>query len=363
VWDKKNRYFITADNLEYFKKTAGDIEVLKGKVADILEPSAHLSRRETKTRITIGDVPLHPESYSPFIPVMAQPSLFMALVPADKALEVVRKIKCKYEEEMGKVRDRLPLHVGVVFAPRRTPVRALLEAGRRMLEMPDRWEKWKIKTNEPDATYHNVAFENGVSWKIRAVMGDDVTPDRWYPHFLRRLAESKNKQNLAITVLKHGRDLDKGDEVYVRPSRFDFEFLDTAGRRFEISYDSNGRRRGTGVRPFLLENLNELDNLWDWLIDEKKTGRKKLSTSHLQHLESTLASYVTEWFDGDIAKAARDTTYQTFAKSVLHRLDPKWWKSLGEEQKKIFEAAVTSGLIFDLLELRMHILKEKSDTD
>jgi len=34
---------------------------------------------------------------------------------------------------MGKVRNRLPLHLGVVYAHRRTPLRAVLGAGKRML--------------------------------------------------------------------------------------------------------------------------------------------------------------------------------------------------------------------------------------
>ena len=39
---------------------------------------------------------------------------------------------------MGKVRNRLPLTLGVVYGGRRTPLASLLDAGRRMLRHPAR---------------------------------------------------------------------------------------------------------------------------------------------------------------------------------------------------------------------------------
>lgn len=358
VWTGK--HFLSADNLEYFNKTGGDVDNLDGKTVDIYEPSAHLSRRKRKASVTIRTRP-HKETYSPFIPILAQPSLFMALIPAKQALEVAQRIKEKYEKQMGKVRDRLPLHIGLVFAPRRTPVRALLEAGRRMLKMPEKWESVNVQHIDHDAKDHKVTFTNGAVWAIPAVMGDGTTPDQWYPHLLRRepmagedLSESK--------PWDHAKDLQVSQSVWVRPSRFDFEFLDTAARRFEISYDGNGNRRGSATRPFLLEDLSKLDELWDLLVGLESTGKKKLSTSHLQHLESSLTSYITDWFNGDVARAAQCRTYQTFATDTLHQLDTKWWKEISKDEKKkyILDDAVKSGLILDLLDLRMHILKEKS---
>ncbi|MBU1247394.1 MAG: hypothetical protein KKB70_01745, partial [Proteobacteria bacterium] len=53
-------------------------------------------------------------------------------------LAVAQAIKEKYEREMGKVRNRLPLTLGAVYFGRRTPLAAALDAGRRILRHPAR---------------------------------------------------------------------------------------------------------------------------------------------------------------------------------------------------------------------------------
>ena len=72
----------------------------------------------------------------------------MVIVPADKALQVMRAIKEKYEKEVGKVRNRLPMVAGIVFADARTPLSAILDAGRQILNQPVPYEQWKIKRFE-----------------------------------------------------------------------------------------------------------------------------------------------------------------------------------------------------------------------
>lgn len=350
--------FLTADNLNYFEKNSGTLDSLDGKTVNIYEPAAHLSHRKSKASITIHTQP-HKETYSPFIPILAQPSLFMALIPGNQGLEVAQRIKEKYEKQMGKVRDRLPLHIGLVFAPRRTPVRALLEAGRRMLKMPEKWESINVEHIDHDAKDHKVTLANGAVWKIPAVMGDGTTPDQWYPHLLKR--EPMTDEDLSESKpWDHAKDLQVRQPVCIRPSRFDFEFLDTTARRFEISYDSNGRRRGSANRPFLLEDLSKLNDLWDLLVGSERTNRARLSTSHLQHLEGALTGYINDWFNGDVARAKQCSIYQMFATDTLHQLDKDWWKGISEDNKVNLDDAVKSGLILDLLDLRMHILKEKS---
>ncbi|MDD4249901.1 MAG: CRISPR-associated protein Csx11, partial [Methanosarcina sp.] len=127
--------------------------------------------------------------YVPAIPIMAEPSVFMAIVPADKALEISRLIKIKYEKEMGKVRNRLPLSLGMVFAKSRTPLAALMDAGRKMLrksnkERSVKEDKWILKENpiENDKLI-TLKFNNGIKWEVLSKMGDDITPDIWYPFF------------------------------------------------------------------------------------------------------------------------------------------------------------------------------------
>lgn len=372
VWDPAGEgRLITAENLAYARKilAVGDlVEYLQGRSLTLVEPSAHLTRRERKAAARVGAVESLAEAYSPAIALLAEPAIFLAMAPANKTLAVARKIRQKYEQEMGKVRDRLPLHLGLVFAPRRTPIRALLEAGCNMLKMPDRWRTWQIAdvtpAGDPDSLPANgikaVKFANRVCWQIPCAMGDfkiegkDATGtlDVWHTHFLT--AEPQNDAALATRPL---RELSSGDQVCVRTSLFDFEYLDTTGRRFEISYNEAGRRRGAAHRPFLLEDLERFERLWEALV--KSTP--PLSTSQLRNLEGMLLGRMTEWQVGAAEPIDNDETYKSFARDVLHRLDKSWWRALSETQRAELEAAVGGGEILDLLDLRMHILKEPKE--
>ncbi|MEW6735565.1 MAG: hypothetical protein AB1489_30015 [Acidobacteriota bacterium] len=410
VWDPANQYFITCENLDYFCNIAAikNIVELKDKVTkthsiNIYEPASYLlsQKKLAKFNVTPNGVKLHGETESncssPFIPILASPSIFMTLVPADKSLLVIKKIKEKYEIEMGKVRDRLPLHTGIVFAHHRTPMRALLEAGRRLLEMPDnKWEQWEIsetrffspsktplsressfQDNPHLGTHWKIIFKNQIAWDIPVFMGDSKTKDQWYPYMfadnnshpdarknLESWWENPDRHKIPIPETIHIEELKAGNKVFVYPSRFDFEYLDVAARRNEISYTIDTQtnvchRRERPARPFQLEDFDRLEELWKWMTVDKK----KLTTSQLQQLETLLTGYITEWFNGDLIRASQSQTFKEFAQNILRRLNPAWWKSLDEEKQNAFNEAVGNGLLLDVLELYIHILKEKSEEE
>lgn len=354
---------LTADNLDYAQQllAVGDLRTyMTGKSFSLHESSGHGSQRRRRVTVKIADAPPVPVElrYAPAITILSEPALYLALVPADKALAVAQHIRGKYELEMARVRDRLPMQVRLVFAPRRTPMRALLEAGQRMLKLPlKQWEPWEIDALASMLTAEGcrvLPFKNGITWKVPVKMSDydhaaaTGTADDWYPHFLT--AEPRLNQPLE---LKHAHELNPGDKVLVRPSRFDFEFLDTTGRRLEISYDE-GRRRGIPTRPFLLEKLGEFEELWRALTG----GARKLGKSQLQNFEGALVERATAWHNSDWRAALADPVFQQFAEDMLHRLDQGWWNSLQAEQKQLLEHAARDGTLLDLLNLRMHILKE-----
>jgi hypothetical protein len=368
VWDPEQKRFITTENLDYVRKLLGVrswIDSLKEKSFTVYEPSAHLTQRESRISINIEKVEEVSNAYSPAITLLTEPAVYMALVPADKALGVAQFITEKYEREMSKVRDRLPLHLGLVFAPRRTPIRTILEAGGRILNMPNGWESWHVchassSKNEHSAVdeYRTITFANGVAWQMPLTVGDlsnskSGAPDNWYPHILRH--EPAPEEDLSATRFwAHAREINEGDAVYVRPSLFDFEFLDTNVRRIEISYDETGRRRHYSNRPFFLEELEHIDDLWQALVG----GERKLSITQLENLEGMLLGRITEWHGGSIAQASEDEAYRQFALAVLHRLDKSWWRAINQEQRGMLEQWVQKGKLLDLLDLMMHILKE-----
>lgn len=369
VWDKPNGRFLTAENLGYFvqrwQKTSEElIGWLQGQAFNVLEPSEFGKPGQLlfKTRIERVETL---EGYRPDIPLLAEPSVCMILVPADKALALAYEVKREYEKQMGRVRDRLPLYLGLVFCQRRTPVRAVLEAGRSMLDMAGQfdmisgqgWEGWRlVAKNSPSPDQYELVFDNDIVWQIPVLAGDCKTEDKWYS----RLYEG---DNWARKQAKHVNDLrvrsvsipsDRGWKLWVRPSRFDFEFLDTTGRRFEIHYDEHGRRPRR-TRPFYLEDLDRLETLWGCYVARlAKTQRHQV----IRTIEATREVWYGQGNDGN---SSTDAVFRQLVADTLSGASwPKGqsWHSIPSEwQEKLIQAGVR-GELADLAELHMEILKE-----
>jgi hypothetical protein len=311
----------------------------------------------------------------------------MALVPAEKSLEVIKAIKTKYEREMGKVRNRLPLHLGVVYFQRRTPLRSALDAGRQMLsyKAPDDQQLWQVSKSQcplpPEAHAQGndiKQFEKTIeltltrehytiTWSVPSYMGDRTTEDVWYPYVFLETNGDDNQVNGRQRAIKsqrpgttdpcwlvHAGDLKEGDWIYFTPSTFDFEFLDTTARRFEIYYDENGRRPRR-TRPFYLEDLDRFDILWKIL--------QNLETSQRHQVIHTIEATREMWYGQDEeSQSVNDSVFQQFVEDTL--ANATWskeqpWKSIPKEQQIQLIDAGVRGELADLAELHMEILKER----
>jgi len=387
LWDGK--CFITCDNLDYLNslmrlKKVQDI--LKQGETFLIEASDDTGKRHQLDSITLSQdaAPIADSSFVPALPLLAEPRVFMALVPADKALEIISQIKTKYEREMGKVRNRLPLHLGIVFAPRPTPLRAVLDAGRAMLERQTVAGVWEVlccarkmvskgdsppPRFQPDqagqfAEWYEVTLQRDdqcLTWHIPASMGDGQTEDLWYPYvFLddptepttrKRYFKSRNPWKGCDGWLVHAAELQVGDRVWFTPATFDFEFLDTTTRRFEIHYDDHGRRTTRRTRPFYLDDLERFDRLWEMFL--------RLSAAQRHQVVRTIEATREEWFGQD--RNSTSVTDQVFRQFVHDTLaGAGWdWKALPQHIRDQFVAAGVRGELADLLELRMEILKEE----
>jgi len=424
--------FITADNLERVAFLLSPTEKLSGNYRDAAErvfdrlieennkekrgiqveaPTGYGNPAKVLGRLRLPDglkfeQALDRIAYIPAVPILVDPETFMAIVPASKALDVVRSmkkgpkeenekqlgIKEQYEEQMGKVRNRLSITVGIVFASRRTPLPAILDAGRHMLERSasdeDRdenqvWgEEWEIvsvdpplppdtwpsqvtlklkKVNEPgketkgsDADRGDTGDllkeeEQSLTITIPTVMGDKTTRDEWFPYW-------RMKSPVPDSWV-HVCDLHAGDVVYFTPSRFDFEFLETAAQRFEISYEGD-KRRGSKhpSRPYYLEELDEIDLLWKTLANPGG-----LTTTQIHNLIENIEGTRLEW-QGHWNKKA-------FEQIVCDALNEAGWGVKDKHPardsqlfQKLHRAAV-SGQLADVIELYMRILKEKPKRD
>jgi CRISPR-associated Csx11 family protein len=397
VWDDANQRFITCDNLDYLAKpeqlgrpVRDALLAQKGTELTLEEPVGYGAKNKVWGTITITDVQELPDRYVPAIPILAEPRTFMALVPADKALEVVKAIQEKYEREMGKVRNRLPLTLGVVYFGRRTPLAAALDAGRRMLSRKaspvDEWcvvadvqrQTGPLPTEKQNLSRGTRQFqewfavqlkhqrsERSLTWYVPAVMGDGQTDDQWYPyvpwvhdrdgksdpsqateprHRYFQAPDLWTRQNVWMV---HAGELKEGDLVYFTPSTFDYEFLDTTARRFEVSYDASGQRRGPErrQRPYLLEQLDELEQAWQDI--------SRLSKSQIHAVISTIETKREMWQKPSGAGALALPGADVFRQFVCDTL-----REAGVYSDSL-ERAALSGMLRDALEIHLEIMKEE----
>ncbi len=400
--------FWVIENLEYLDKVYGRSfhEIVKS-LADrkesltIYEPTEYGRPGETRATLTINaedGVQRVEKAYLPLIPILAEPRTFMALVTAESAFDVLQAIKTKYEREMGRVRNRLPLHLGVVFADSHQPLRTLLDAGRRMLKRVSAASMWRVGNAvhrfatrdalplrfQKDiqgqfAAWIELSLErNGrqITWYVPLRMGDGRTPDLWYayafipeeerqpPRGRAWYYKTQNPWNARHPWVVHVAHLRWDDRIYFTPATFDFLWLDHGGRRFEIAYDEHGRRRGTLHRPYLLDELEDLETCWRWLAGEKRqvNGRtasiRRLSGRQLHQIRDLIETKRAEWFENP-EDSLRDETFRRFCADALQNAE--WTtKPTTKEMRRLVQWAV-SGLLADAVELFYHIMKQRPE--
>ncbi len=388
MWvNEGNRSFLlSTDNLGYIAKQLGADEdiyshsaaaaifvedyikcqfVEKGKAPNLWNPE-QLARRNLLQNKRISKTTHEDTAYSMTIPLLAEPRTFMALVPADQALKVIGAIRCKYEAEMGKVRNRLPITLGAVFFPRKTPLAAAIESGRRMLALQPQSQVWKVqsvahKTNHAagdnhckqtvELTLERKEREEGreVTLSVPVTMGDGATLDVWYPYWR---VEGKPTDRTRWFVGPDGEhwvhvcDLRQGDCVQFIPSTFDFEHLDTTARRFEITYQSCQRRDSAKrQRPYLLEELDGLKETWKAV--------RRLSKSQIYALDALIETKRQAWNKPIGLEALRlpaDDAFRQLVRDALYETGV---------HSPALESAALRGMLRDTLELHLEILKEQ----
>lgn len=361
-WQPDEKAFLTISNLQ----AAGAFQ--PGDMVLLERPE---TKRKAEFRIQdIQDARSPFDHYRPFLPLHTSPDQFLAIVPAAAALKIVEKIRDEYEKQFGKVRNRLPIFVGLIYAERKMPLLAMMDAARQMLEAPMPKEEWKIAR---DVANGCVQFQNGICWNVPTVMGDGITSDEWYPYYfvvqvdparhlrrfqLRGEGDSDPQkvgavsQRYADRWLVHVNDLQPGDVVSITPSRFDFLWLDTAARRFEAAYDEQGRRPARPTRPFYLEDLGRLENVWE-------TFSQRLTLTQIHQVLATIETARERWFGADEGRqSAADPAFRQFVADTL--ANAEWdWKKIPNKEALI--AAAAHGELADWAELHLEILKEKKE--
>jgi len=330
------------------------LEGLKGKNIDFFnsnDPSVVLASSR------IDGIEIESCNYTPVIEITKDPERFMVLVPADKALEAAKKIKEKYEREMGKVRNRLPMNLGIVYAGYHTALPAIMDAGRRMMQIDNEEKTWILmKQPEELSDYFELTFQGNQFWKIPSKMGD-CSEDVWYPYFYVLNAEAKPEKRLLSfkgpsgNWLVHVSELKEGDIVQVTPSYFDFEYLSSASQRFEISYTNDCRRRSNDrkQRPYYLDDLDEIERVWAIIST-------KLSNSQIKKLNTLVEEKRRDWA---LSTENEDDTFNSYVENVVENL--KWKQPLSKHEKEKLVDFCVNGKFVDVLEIHMSIMKDKSE--
>ncbi|MFN3528039.1 MAG: hypothetical protein ACK4YO_02945, partial [Candidatus Altarchaeaceae archaeon] len=286
--------------------------------------------------------------------ISLSPNMFMFLIPSSKVVEIIKEVKEKYTEQFGKVYGKLPLNIGVVFFKRRTPLYACLDSAKRFIHI------FKDKRNKKQITFSieqkeiiddklNIKIKKGDKEtdkyliKIPFQLGDG-TKDYYHPFV--RVSNSDEE--------KHILYLNEGDKIQCDPSYFDFQFLDTSARRFDITLDSNTNKRNhdilgvKGARPYYLEDIDNFEKLWKILNDKKY----KITSTKINNLYSLLTSKIYDWNIEDLDNPEFKNIVEDSIKNILEiGKDDENFKFIGD--------SVSSGLFFDVIELYLKIMKQK----
>ncbi len=365
IWDSKDECLLTADNLAAWMQGGTDAlcaQLQPGTVITLFEPGGYGQRPQEQVTATVTRTDIIPVNYSPTIALLTQPASFMALIPAAVALEIVTKIARRYELEMNKVHNRLPLFLGLIFFDRRQPLFSALDAGRRLLKTPlapvectvtcncarsrenddaipthlshphfKQWQELRLTTPEGQSLH----------WRASTIMGDGNTPDDWYPYVNvvrgvdgnppigRKQFKFKYKGKDQQWV--HVSQVQNGDTISFTPSRFTWLFLDTSARRFEA---------GEKAYPHPLEELARITELWQKLKD--LAAANKLSESQLQAIVALLATKRESW-------GINAAEYDQLAQAILHK----------EGLEMVAKEDLTSGRLQAAFELHHRILKQR----
>ena len=341
-------------------------------------------RKEPRDEL-LGIQAVTPEDYLPYHVLSTSPEMLVAILPAEIALQVTQHIRATYEREMGKVMGRLPLYLGLFFMDKHFPMFVALDTARRAAELSDRLgdvtETWRVHQTPTIAT--NAAGDQVYRLIVQPELGSDGQtrstyaleipyqlgngePDYYHPYFIVSQAVSGFPLEERSTYLRtlagyivHVSELQADDRLKVYPNRFDFLFLDTVARRFDVRLDEQTRRRPHQLfgprhspRPYYLEDLRRMDQVWRWCWPEGMT------TTRLHGIRDLLATRFEEW---DLAKKEQTANeWQTYEKLVAQVLGKEFSVyTPGSPAYKGLCQAMLDGLFFDCLELHLQILKEK----
>jgi CRISPR-associated Csx11 family protein len=324
--------FLTIDSLDRFTLAKGG-QTLNGRDAvdqALRDRRIQSWRRETDgvqiaQEISVANVACG-GSYLPFTVLARSPVFYQVLLPARSVPQVLHKILLLGEDHFGKVRGKLPLHVGLLVANRRFPLYALVEAGQQILGYPDLRRGWLQ-----------------YSW-----WESDPTDDFFgsYP------TKEPDDHGFPIANLL---PVERDKQFWITPGFFDFDFLGATTDRHRLRYEAGAPPTRTAIkhgwlcpRPMPLHRLKQLLGIWKLLSED-------LTTTQRHQIDAALGTKLEQWrSQGEEARPV----FHNFAKTILQdAFGRAWFESLNSDQRGQLLSAADDGLLMDAMELFQHVLK------
>ena len=280
----------------------------------------------------------HNEDKKPlFIPLTIDSGSVMLLMRADDKLwQCCSNIYNEYCERFARVRHLLPFHLSVTIFYYKSPLYVAIDAARRFnrLAMEMGEKLWTVREDVKRENDHYLLEledhrQRRIIWKIPALLPNGKK-DTFYSWFW---VEGNNRFPVHVSELKQGQ------QIYVYPSTFDYEILDTTTRRYDIRLTDNDSRphlfcASRGPRPYPL-------SVWDsW--QDIKTLIKKIDTSQRKHLVEQLGYVHANWHRED-EEEARQGLCEDLLNVILGKYATK-------EQKDKLLAMAMDGSLFDFVE-------------
>jgi len=319
-----------------------------------------------------------------FRTITATPNLFIAIVPADMAVEITDLIYRKYIEQFGKVMGRLPFSIGNIFFGRKMPMFVVLDAGKRMVDNFDKLSKeckqFTVLEDKKDIASDAIftlkcslgksgrsRVDKTVTWRLPSKLGN-CEDDFHHPYFIvdnkTDLPENRKtffKTNAGSVI--HFSEIEAGDELLVYLNYYDFEFLDTNTRRYDINLDTDERRKSNVAdfksKPFLLDELSQkIMCLWHEHLQGKQL--RGITDTKLRNLQTLWLTKYQEW-EVDICNKSSEN-YKRWIDLVLSSIQ-KEFDTIDIEHFELLQETIENGLFFDALELYLGILRERIETE
>lgn len=335
LYRNDSKDFVTVCNLGRILRAEQSADVLNGASIEITgdDGKTHTLTidKASEATDTLG-------TYSPLIVLEQSPERFRVLVPLSIVQACIEQALGKWEAELGRVWDRLPIRVGVVAFPRKTPYQAVVEAARNLEDelTASPGETWRLvdaRTRQGVTALSMVRPDGEPELVTVPTRIADGREDVFYPYCQVEDQACRDAHDFAAPMAKdviyrRMPALRTGDGIRVTPSRIATVFLDSTARRFDTP----------SVRS--MSDWKRMLETWR-LIQERAP-----SLTAVRAMAAALADARSRWSEPDERPGSdrlSETTTRSWLEFVRTLLSTEWSVS-GAVLDTLVEAARTGNL-------------------